>query len=358
MCGDPTLQSASTICCSTDSKDETRAGVLNFSKEKVTLEEAERRCREDRPADTSNQLCTDPYVAQSDCQDPDSLEGGCDRYHTAYWTSRNCTLKVKIDFEGSVAIVHDVEYQPKEMVKHNTPVFFPVDWVSDEQDISNFLGNYSTSCASMGCEETLDGYCICDVDVDESIAFDDDEIQSASVGQVLARATFGGILPSDKSDFNTIGDIKYYPSGNLTDSTVFEITDPNGIVQYRKNKKSQVSFGELGNSLTFRNPVQFVSIAIPEVRDVQYELDAALEQYLYHHNTAPFLAIRFAQRFGISNPSPRYVYQMASAFRSGTYTYGEKTFGSGVYGDLEAMMAALILDRESESVVLDADPVQ
>ena len=31
-------------------------------------------------------------------------------------------------------------------------------------------------------------------------------------------------------------------------------------------------------------------------------------------------------------------------------------FGSGNYGDLAAMVAALLLDREARSVILDADP--
>ena len=43
LCADPTLQAATPICCSSGSKDESREGVLNFSKERVTYEEAERR---------------------------------------------------------------------------------------------------------------------------------------------------------------------------------------------------------------------------------------------------------------------------------------------------------------------------
>jgi hypothetical protein len=78
----------------------------------------------------------------------------------------------------------------------------------------------------------------------------------------------------------------------------------------------------------------------------------------YHPNTAPFLAVRFAQRFGLSNPSPRLVDTVATAFRSGRYIdlSTGTSFGSGEYGNLGAMVAALLLDRESRSVVLDADP--
>ena len=78
----------------------------------------------------------------------------------------------------------------------------------------------------------------------------------------------------------------------------------------------------------------------------------------YHPNTAPFLATRFAQRFGISNPTPRYIETAANAFRKGRYIDPSSglRFGLGDYGNLGAMVAALLLDREARSVVLDADP--
>ena len=70
------------------------------------------------------------------------------------------------------------------------------------------------------------------------------------------------------------------------------------------------------------------------------------------------MAVRFAQRFGISNPSPRYITVLAKAFREGEYKDNDSgtVFGTGVYGDLAAMTAAMLLDREARSVVLDADP--
>lgn len=71
---------------------------------------------------------------------------------------------------------------------------------------------------------------------------------------------------------------------------------------------------------------------------MHYETDATLNHFLYHPNTAPLLAIRFAQRFGISNPSPQYIEAIARAFQTGSYAFtdGDETvnFGSGQYGDL------------------------
>jgi uncharacterized protein (DUF1800 family) len=81
----------------------------------------------------------------------------------------------------------------------------------------------------------------------------------------------------------------------------------------------------------------------------------------YHPNTAPFLAHKFIQRFGISNPSPRLILEVGKAFRTGVYKTLDESgrliaFGAGLYGDLMAMTAAILLDRESRSLVLDNDP--
>jgi uncharacterized protein (DUF1501 family) len=62
------------------------------------------------------------------------------------------------------------------------------------------------------------------------------------------------------------------------------------------------------------------------------------------------------QRFGLSNPSPRMISTIANAFRTGVYAAGGVSLGSRRYGDMFAMMAAILLDRESRAHILDADP--
>jgi len=90
--------------------------------------------------------------------------------------------------------------------------------------------------------------------------------------------------------------------------------------------------------------------------DAEHETDALLDHLFRHENTAPFLAIRFIQRFGVSNPSPRFVLKVSTAFRNGIYSDGSFSFGTGQYGDLEATVAAILLDRESRSLSLEEDP--
>ena len=85
----------------------------------------------------------------------------------------------------------------------------------------------------------------------------------------------------------------------------------------------------------------------------RYETEAIIDHLFYHKNVAPFMATRLIQRLTTSNPSPRYVSTVANAFKAGAYngvTY------SGRYGDIAATIAAVLLDREAISPILDADP--
>ncbi|KAL7542499.1 hypothetical protein ACHAXR_011825, partial [Thalassiosira sp. AJA248-18] len=116
---------------------------------------------------------------------------------------------------------------------------------------------------------------------------------------------------------------------------------------------------------SFRNPPHFMSL-IPDawpdgvgernLRDAQYETEAVLDHYFYHDNVAPFLCTRIMQRFSFSNPSPRFVSTCVDAFRTGIYTSGSESFGSGKYGSLEAMAASIFLDREATEGAISSDP--
>jgi uncharacterized protein (DUF1501 family)/uncharacterized protein (DUF1800 family) len=85
---------------------------------------------------------------------------------------------------------------------------------------------------------------------------------------------------------------------------------------------------------------------------VRHETDAYIDELLEHNNTGPFVARRLIQRLVTSNPSPRYIEAVATAFRSGAY--GNRVF-SGKHGDLAATVTAILLDREARTPILDAD---
>ncbi len=87
---------------------------------------------------------------------------------------------------------------------------------------------------------------------------------------------------------------------------------------------------------------------------MHHETNSVLDSLFYHPTHPPFMASRIIQRFGISNPSPSLIERVATAYKTGSYDNGR--FGSGRYGDLGALVAAILLDDETRQVVLDADP--
>ncbi len=72
--------------------------------------------------------------------------------------------------------------------------------------------------------------------------------------------------------------------------------------------------------------------------NAQAELTAALDNLFHHPNVGPFIARRLIQRLVTSNPSPAYVQRVAAAFADN---------GSGVRGDLKAVVRTILLDVEA-----------
>jgi uncharacterized protein (DUF1800 family) len=73
------------------------------------------------------------------------------------------------------------------------------------------------------------------------------------------------------------------------------------------------------------------------------ELEYALDNIFNHPNVGPFIARRLIQRMVCSNPSPGYVYRVAQAFNNN---------GSGVRGDMKAVVKAVLTDYEARSTTM------
>lgn len=69
-------------------------------------------------------------------------------------------------------------------------------------------------------------------------------------------------------------------------------------------------------------------------------LKIALDTLFNHPNVGPFIGKQLIQRLVISNPSPAYVKRVAAAFNNN---------GSGVRGDMKAVLRAILLDEEARS---------
>jgi len=72
--------------------------------------------------------------------------------------------------------------------------------------------------------------------------------------------------------------------------------------------------------------------------DAQTELTAALDNIFHHPNVGPFVASSLIRRLVTSNPTPQYVQRVATVFNNN---------GSGVRGDLRAVVKAILLDPEA-----------
>jgi uncharacterized protein (DUF1800 family) len=78
------------------------------------------------------------------------------------------------------------------------------------------------------------------------------------------------------------------------------------------------------------------------------DLAAALDHLANHPNIAPFICRQLIQRLVTSNPSPAYVGRISAVFADN---------GSGVRGDLRAVIRALLLDPEARAYEQTLDPV-
>ena len=154
--------------------------------------------------------------------------------------------------------------------------------------------------------------CSCSFVVEDRAVFA--QIPAASQ---LHRLKIGSVRPSGQCTDSCSGPILVYAAGGtgqIDAETVFEFEG-----KFYKNKEVFVVVGDKAGGFEFRNPPSFVTLENPRERDAHAEVDSLLDHLFYHNNTAPFIAYRLIQRFGVSNPSPAYVQAVAQAFKTGQY---------------------------------------
>lgn len=91
------------------------------------------------------------------------------------------------------------------------------------------------------------------------------------------------------------------------------------------------------------NILDSLTIVGSDTPDVAANIDAALDVLFHHQNVAPFMSYRLIQRLVKSNPSPAYVRRVSTTFEDN---------GSGVRGDLGAVIKAILLDPEARDCSL------
>jgi len=79
-------------------------------------------------------------------------------------------------------------------------------------------------------------------------------------------------------------------------------------------------------------------VALPANQTAAQDLKTALDTLFNHPNVGPFIARQLIQRLVTSNPSPGFVYRVASVFNDN---------GQGVRGDLKAVVRAILMDYDA-----------
>jgi uncharacterized protein (DUF1800 family) len=124
-------------------------------------------------------------------------------------------------------------------------------------------------------------------------------------------------------------------------------TDPNGTIKYAgipmrmAPSQHDRSTKNLLNGLVLTNP-NGANVAFPTTlageAQANAEIDAALDGLYAHPTCPPFIVNKLIQRFVKSNPSRAYMTRVVNVFKNN---------GSGVRGDLKAVVKAILLDPEA-----------
>jgi len=93
-------------------------------------------------------------------------------------------------------------------------------------------------------------------------------------------------------------------------------------------------FHDLGEKRLLRGAVSPAGISAEE------DLDNALDSLFNHPNVGPFIGEQLIKRLVTSNPTPAYVARVARAFNDN---------GSGVRGDMRAVIRTILLDSEARA---------
>ena len=91
----------------------------------------------------------------------------------------------------------------------------------------------------------------------------------------------------------------------------------------------------------------FLGCSLPAGQTVVQDTNGVLDCLFNHPNTGPFVATRLIRNLVTSNPTPGYIQRVATVFNNN---------GSGVRGDLKAVLTAILTDPEArqDTITLDA----
>ena len=120
----------------------------------------------------------------------------------------------------------------------------------------------------------------------------------------------------------------------------------NELVLYRDKKGVDQHHDKSAKTLLSLSPNVSPTL-LPANQDGQIDLQEALDNLFNHPNVGPFIGKQLIQHLVTNNPSAAYVNRVATAFNTGI-GFG---FGSGKRGDMQAVIAAILLDTEARGAL-------
>ena len=350
-CANPHSAAAGGACCKDHSEKMYKAfPTCEYTGERITFDHLVERCN----AKGRNVPCDFDKISRKGC-------GSCCNVQHLLWTPQECSILAKVNDVGQISIVHrpNETFDVDEKYSSGARNFFSVSWEE---------GAYPSpenGCGNGTCNMTYDGTCFCETrETSQPVLSDFNTVAQVDLRALRSIFHVGSFDPASY-DAGTFMDPEFIATKD--GHKVFIWRSTTGIIEdavvalpgragtkYYRNRESTVQIIDVvGHSkYSFRNPPNFGE----DIHDAAQETDALLDHLFFHSNTAPFISHRLIQRLGTSNPSPGYIERVATAFTTGSATFDGIQFGSKQYGCLKATVAAILLDRELRSVVLDADP--
>ena len=86
--------------------------------------------------------------------------------------------------------------------------------------------------------------------------------------------------------------------------------------------------------------ILLLGTTLPQAQSAEQDLQGALDNIFAHPNIGPFICRQLIQHLVTGNPSPAYVQRVSEVFANN---------GSGVRGDMKAVITAIIMDQEARA---------
>lgn len=299
MCADKNLASARSTCCGTYTDRDLLgfdwADVLSeYRGERLTYAGNEERCNA-----WGRTVCDPARIGpftmwrgqclhRQSCVDVASnsaiLEG-----IAWHWSTASCDIKVKIDPDGQIAIVHF----PAETTKTWTPQNYPLvqSHVHINKTVSFFNVQWDTSHVGVGkleyphvTDNSCDGgtvsgdFCVCDTTLTKTAVFDslptkDAVLESLFIGAFDPTVMYDNYIALVETTAEEgVSVYKMSDSTDYSEHTIFRIKDTtNGDYIFLKNVESIVSV--CNGAFFFRNSPTFYDIADPQLISAYHEVD-------------------------------------------------------------------------------------